>query len=511
LKKILTLILCTTLFLGIIPLVNAVTVDENLFFEAGNETYGFNSTMNFSQIVVSDTWIKFNDTDFNISAPNDINITMVFLSDDISGAGNGDKVLEFYANTTGGNVWFNLSGFPVGRKYVVNRSDTQIAGSIVNISGYISFNNSIWSKKQFEILQEWSNNSPVLSNPSLGNLSTDVSISTSALSITIEDPEGDSFNWSIETSPNVGSNSGNNASNGSKSCSVSGLSYSTTYYWFVNATDGISWTNESYSFTTESEDTDGNGGNGGNGGGTPPPPVNNRPTADADGPYTGYVSQVITFNGTNSSDPNSDTLTYTWDFGDGNNGTGATPTHAYNSTGLYNVTLTVSDGSLTHSDTTTANITLDSDGDGYDDEMEDSYGTNATDPNEFPLDTDKDGIPDEDSEDGKYIGDTDDDNDGLDDEVEEILGSDPKDEADVTGIIIEETTHYLVDIDEDGQSNIFYNTITKNSTILGIRDDGKYLIDFDNDDMWDYIYDPVTQQITLYESCLLYTSPSPRD
>lgn len=149
-KKILILILCTTLFLSIILLGSAVTVDESVFFEVGNETYGFNSTMDFSQIVVNDTWIKFNDTDFNISAQNDINITMVFLSNNISGAGVGDKVLEFYANTTTGNVWFNLSGFQVGRGYFVNRSGSRLANVTANSSGYISFSSSSWSEKSLK-------------------------------------------------------------------------------------------------------------------------------------------------------------------------------------------------------------------------------------------------------------------------------------------------------------------------------------------------------------------------
>lgn len=48
--------------------------------------------------------------------------------------------------------------------------------------------------------------------------------------------------------------------------------------------------------------------------------------------------------GSLSSDPDSDQLTYNWDFGDGNTGTGVTPTHIYTASGIYNITLTVNDG-----------------------------------------------------------------------------------------------------------------------------------------------------------------------
>ncbi|MEV7431806.1 PKD domain-containing protein [Nocardioides sp. NPDC092400] len=54
-----------------------------------------------------------------------------------------------------------------------------------------------------------------------------------------------------------------------------------------------------------------------------------------------------TFNATGSTDADGDELTYAWDFGDGSNGTGATPTHAYAADGTRTVRLTVSDGTAT--------------------------------------------------------------------------------------------------------------------------------------------------------------------
>ena len=51
------------------------------------------------------------------------------------------------------------------------------------------------------------------------------------------------------------------------------------------------------------------------------------------------------FDGSGSSDPNEDVLTYSWNFGDGSRGSGVTATHLYPAAGMYDVTLTVSDGS----------------------------------------------------------------------------------------------------------------------------------------------------------------------
>ncbi|HET7229157.1 MAG TPA: PKD domain-containing protein [Longimicrobium sp.] len=67
------------------------------------------------------------------------------------------------------------------------------------------------------------------------------------------------------------------------------------------------------------------------------------PVAATDGPYNGFEGSSVTLDGSASSDPDGDALTYAWDFGDGTTGTGATPTHTYADNGNYVVTLTVSD------------------------------------------------------------------------------------------------------------------------------------------------------------------------
>jgi probable HAF family extracellular repeat protein len=68
------------------------------------------------------------------------------------------------------------------------------------------------------------------------------------------------------------------------------------------------------------------------------------PVASAGGPYSGAKNAAIRFDGTASSDADGDPLTYFWDFGDGTFGSGASPTHAYARSGVYTVTLVVSDG-----------------------------------------------------------------------------------------------------------------------------------------------------------------------
>jgi PKD repeat protein len=88
--------------------------------------------------------------------------------------------------------------------------------------------------------------------------------------------------------------------------------------------------------------------------------VNRPPVANAGGPYSGTVNVPVNMTGAASSDPDGDALTYAWDFGDAQNGTGVTVSHPYTAAGTYTVTLTVTDNgspSLSNSATTTATIT----------------------------------------------------------------------------------------------------------------------------------------------------------
>jgi PKD repeat protein len=80
---------------------------------------------------------------------------------------------------------------------------------------------------------------------------------------------------------------------------------------------------------------------------------NRAPVANAGGPYSGTRLQAIVFDGSASSDPDGDALSYAWDFGDGASAVGASPSHLYASLGTFTVTLTVADGTTASAPATT--------------------------------------------------------------------------------------------------------------------------------------------------------------
>jgi len=317
---------------------------------------------------------------------------------------------------------------------------------------------SAWSNGLSVFISSIPINGFIFSNiyPSIG--STNVRITTSSLSINIKNLEGNAFNYKITTNPDVGSRSENGASNGIKSCSISGLDYSTKYTWCVSCSDTVSgtWANQSYFFTTESSfspspsisppDDDGGGSHSSGGGGsndaseqsnTPETPVKpsgptfieldveyfySISTFDVDGDKIRYrfdwgdgnysnwsdfmfsnktvsmshiwnvssnysvrviaqdensmnsswspvlnvtasqadsgeilpvadvnvssnvsVNQTIVFNAVDSFDPDGFIVSYKWDFGDGETGSGVSPEHVYRKSGRYNVTLMLTD------------------------------------------------------------------------------------------------------------------------------------------------------------------------
>ncbi len=86
-------------------------------------------------------------------------------------------------------------------------------------------------------------------------------------------------------------------------------------------------------------------------------PENQAPVANADGPYFGIEGESIIFDGSASYDSDGTLMSLEWDFGDGEKGAGASPSHAYLQDGLYTVTLTVTDNRGTpDTDSTTATI-----------------------------------------------------------------------------------------------------------------------------------------------------------
>jgi hypothetical protein len=107
-------------------------------------------------------------------------------------------------------------------------------------------------------------------------------------------------------------------------------------------------------------------------------------------PSTAGRNEPVTFSAQASG--GTKTLTYSWTFGDGATGSGATTTHAYAAAGTYSVSLTITDGLTGVASGTTVTVVEptagqgnDSDGDGFSDAEEIAAGTNPNDASSTPF------------------------------------------------------------------------------------------------------------------------------
>jgi len=156
---------------------------------------------------------------------------------------------------TSPNIGTNSSTDDTNGSKVVDLSTPLSYGTLytvyVNVSKSGDPTNS--TNATFTFTTEFENLPPVLSNPVPANQTTTVSDAQSTWSITINDPEGNTFNWSIDIS-NGDSNSSNTDSNGTKTVDLTTpLAFNTNFYVWVNVTDGEDIVNETFWFRTKHE------------------------------------------------------------------------------------------------------------------------------------------------------------------------------------------------------------------------------------------------------------------
>jgi PKD repeat protein len=304
-----------------------------------------------------------------------------------------------------------------------------------------------------------------------------------------------------------------------------GLSNGQSYSYYISAVDTSGNEGEKSdpkSSTPTASDTGGNGGNGGGGGGLPPGPMNQNPIADASSgePYYGFADSEITFDGSNSYDPDDDGYidSWNWDFGDGTNGTGEIVNHIYSNQGTYNVVLTV----------------VDNEG------AEDTYATTAviSQPNIPPFDPIVNGTQigekdttyrytavsaDPENDTIRYFINWDDGTNTTSDFLTNgtafnathswlaagiyLVTVYAMDENNATSgttelLVLVDVNYcgdlgYLIDSDSNDIYDLFYCNETGEQTVVEQKD-GSYLIDSDGDGKWDYIFD-FAEGITTYQ------------
>ncbi|MBN1860414.1 MAG: PKD domain-containing protein [Candidatus Thermoplasmatota archaeon] len=354
------------------------------------------------------------------------------------------------------------------------------------------------------------NNPPYISSdPSPENNKTNVAIDAS-LSWTGGDPDPgnivtyDIYFGLVNPPPKKSSNYSNTIYN------LGVLTYDSQYFWKIIAWDnhGVSTSGPLWNFKTQKDTSP-----------QPlPPNTNTPPVADASAgePYQNFINTEITFDGSESYDPDGTITKWFWDFGDKTNGTGKIAKHTYSKAGTYNVTLTVTDNegaknidetsavvlkannpptaptisgtAVGHKGTSYNYTVVSTDPDNDTIQYIVEWGDTTTNESEFLSNGTICIIDHSWSEAGIYLV--------------SIKAFDNYTESGRTYLIVFIDTQYcvnigyLIDNNSDGTFDLFYCNVTGNKTTLG-QENGKYLIDTNNDGKWDYNFDAVAGLTTI--------------
>lgn len=259
----------------------------------------------------------------------------------------------------------------------------------------------------------------------------------------------------------------------------------------------------------------------------PAPPQNHQPTADgtAGEPYQGFISQIITFNGSRSYDRDGSIISWLWSYGDGTTQNGAITTHAYKKPGDYPVSLIVTDNDYASDTYTTiahitqgnnppsiptiigptsghANILYDyilvaTDADNDNIRYIITWDDNHTDTSIFVASGQPISLTHQWITRGFYT-------------IHAYTQDHNNATSPITQIILAIDVHYvgaygyLIDTNSDGIYEMFYSNSTHQENRVKHLENGDYLIDIDNDGTWDIVYNPNNNQYISYtESPLL--------
>lgn len=202
-------------------------------------------------------WVYYSNTPPTITNPSPTNNTgnigltpnvVVTITD-----ANGNNSQVTFLTSTDGIIW-------TSRQSTSGVLNTTAQYSYTQASSYSTWyywkvyaddghdNVSVWYRFQTRDAPLYT---PTIGNPNPSNHSFMINISLTQVSVVINDPNGDAFDWTIQISTGD-SSSANGDSNGTKTCSITGdLPYSTNIFWWVNATDGANPISKKYVFTTD--------------------------------------------------------------------------------------------------------------------------------------------------------------------------------------------------------------------------------------------------------------------
>jgi len=154
-NKLLPFLVVFLFFLGLIPIGSSVDINGVKLQSSGvaNLTVTTNTSLDFSTIKLTSTYIQLNDTKINGTYPNATTMTVMYLDNNILNAAEEEEVMDFYATMTSGTATFNISGFVHKFGYTIKKAGESIGTPSADANGFITFTTTVGTGVHFEILR----------------------------------------------------------------------------------------------------------------------------------------------------------------------------------------------------------------------------------------------------------------------------------------------------------------------------------------------------------------------
>ena len=121
-----------------------IFLDKSKFYRVGNVAFNVTDGLNFYHLTRTN-YMEFNASRFYVTSVNPINITLDFMNQSILTAGDGNKVICFYASTIAGVVWFQITGFQPSKKHDIYRDGVLFSTVTSDVAGHLLFANTEWA------------------------------------------------------------------------------------------------------------------------------------------------------------------------------------------------------------------------------------------------------------------------------------------------------------------------------------------------------------------------------
>ena len=158
--------------------------------------------------------------------------TSLMLSVDVFDPDSNSMTVTFFDGSDDSEIGV-VENVPSGGTASINWNNLEYG---TTYSWYAIADDGIFENKS-KVFSFTTNFLPFISNILPEDESEDVSFYLDKLSIDISDPDGDSFDWSIKTVPDIGTNDGISEFDGTKTCDITNLKPLGIYVWNIEATD----------------------------------------------------------------------------------------------------------------------------------------------------------------------------------------------------------------------------------------------------------------------------------